>query len=158
MRGTTQTGCVCRILQDYFNPRPPCGGRLANDIGQHLTAEIFQSTSPMRGTTSSIIASYTFKIISIHVPHAGDDVIRHTLEPTPSKYFNPRPPCGGRLEVDSGYIGQFDFNPRPPCGGRLIKSWGDVLYSQFQSTSPMRGTTAKMQYERSYVTNEHMHF
>ena len=36
-----------------------------------------------------------------------------------SKYFNPRPPCGGRRRRVSNHKEDTKyFNPRPPCGGR----------------------------------------
>ena len=83
--------------ENYFNPRPPCGGRL-NDMSAKLSGSSFQSTSPVWRTTFD---GYS---------HASD--IRH---------FNPRPPCGGRPNRGA-YTGEVaDFNPRPPCGGRLQK-------------------------------------
>ena len=35
------------------------------------------------------------------------------------RYFNPRPPCGGRHTPHRPPSGNSHFNPRPPCGGRL---------------------------------------
>ena len=39
--------------------------------------------------------------------------------PRATRYFNPRPPCGGRrFYARSHRSKQRNFNPRPPCGGR----------------------------------------
>ena len=55
----------------------------------------FQSTPPVRGATSL-------------------DAIARTTEGD----FNPRPPCGGRLDYMGSVFASKHFNPRPPCGGR----------------------------------------
>ena len=79
-------------------------------------------------------------VISIHAPRAGGDrngekTKKHIrrFQSTPpvrgataaywpcsrTRYFNPRPPCGGRHTASSNYVRCVaDFNPRPPCGGR----------------------------------------
>ena len=80
--------------------------------------------------------------ISIHVPSVEDDL------PTPARstfarYFNPRPPCGGR-PVKLGILASHaDFNPRPPCGGRHFPISDKCCYYAFQSTSPVWRTTPK---------------
>ena len=109
-----------------FNPRPPCGGR------QGLPAKIpliwiFQSTSPVRGTTKNTGGSGGVSKISIHVPRAGDDCAA--------------PPLKGGCA--------FDFNPRPPCGGRPMRLSRPLPKKIFQSTSPVRGTTAMSRYSPS---------
>ena len=104
----------------YFNPRPPCGDRPEPPPVRAIFA-LFQSTTPVRGSTAS-----TTK---------GLDLIC---------YFNPRPPCGDRLclrpPLICGIIFQsttpvrgstasdfrgaqvyLNFNPRPPCGDRQQK-------------------------------------
>ena len=55
-----------------FNPRPPCGGRLA-DYHKSYDDDEFQSTSPVWRTTH---------MQSVFPDYPCD--------------FNPRPPCGGR--------------------------------------------------------------
>ena len=101
--------------------------------------------------------------ISIHVPRVEDDG-RSGGGKGKSVYFNPRPPCGGRLrfrrvEKEAGEFQstspvwrtttqlsnfrreQYHFNPRPPCGGRpdaLSANHGTVLC---QSTAPVWRTT-----------------
>ena len=45
----------------------------------------------------------------------GQRIIRRS-----TKYFNPRPPCGGRLTRWIWQAQTWYFNPRPPCGGRRL--------------------------------------
>ena len=123
-----------------FNPRPPCGRRLARCAGS-AGATRFQPTSPVRETTAKAVYETANQQISTHVPRAGDDLSVSTTR-LPEQHFNPRPPCGRRRAVDAvplmlaristhvpraGDDGhrlaasseQPDFNPRPPCGRRL---------------------------------------
>ena len=114
-------GCdLCRRFNasciGYFNPRTPCGVRLARPAAMTGCAG-FQSTHPLRGATSSstrMRGTGTFQsthplrgatippsetvvrmAISIHAPLAGCDAAR---APTSfrSSHFNPRTPCGVR--------------------------------------------------------------
>ena len=80
----------------YFDPRPPCGGRLC--------------------ASSSALTAQT---ISTHAPLAGGDVIPPPLNIRTNIHFNQRPPCGGRLSPLTITTFTVDFNQRPPCGGRL---------------------------------------
>ena len=76
---------------EHFNPRPPCGGRLAGLAGSHKDREI-----------------------SIHAPRAGGDMRRWKMPPRP-EHFNPRPPCGGRhgmLEKSADLYGISIHAPR----------------------------------------------
>ena len=66
------SGGQCVSYCDYFNPRPPCGGRHCEDM-----------------------VVCTALSISIHVLRVEDDECER-LCARPTTYFNPRPPCGGR--------------------------------------------------------------
>ena len=101
--------------------------------------------------------------ISIHAPRAGCDV-RSDAYARSHQDFNPRTPCGVRLDPAriSCFCANFnprtpcgvrphqsttahkmgDFNPRTPCGVRLIVSKVDTGGEPFQSTYPVRGATA----------------
>ena len=84
--------------ENYFNPRPPCGGRR---IGQRHSTIIknFNPRPPCGGRPTSHSTPFCFESISIHVPRVEDDQTarRNILY---ARYFNPRPPCGGRQRVD----------------------------------------------------------
>ena len=100
-----------------FNPRPPCGGRPI-DVSVTNPLSRFQSTSSVRRTTEGRMTTGSYEKISIHVLRAEDDGMRFGGCRRPG-YFNPRPPCGGRLN-----------DLRPPYD-----------YNVFQSTSSVRRTT-----------------
>ncbi len=70
-----------------------------------------------------------------------DDTRRFWTKPL-GRYFNPRPPCGGRpVSYVDRKTAQQNFNPRPPCGGRLSKETGKPWAGVFQSTSSVWRTT-----------------
>ena len=79
--------------------------------------------------------------ISIHATHAGGD-FNKMLTPAEKNNFNPRHPCGWRLQRLAGFgVPLWDFNPRHPCGWRHLTSISKVHLTKFQSTPPMRVAT-----------------
>ena len=151
------------IVEGNFNPRAPCGVRpyaatwlsskgwisihvpLAGHDGAQpkisTNGILFQSTCPLRGTTSKVVTPSRIQRISIHMPLAGHDCT--TTCPTIQKsYFNPHAPCGARqlapvsqlaavaISIHMPLAGHDagtpacpawrpgDFNPRAPCGAR----------------------------------------
>ena len=100
-----------------FNPRLPCGRRLAGDRG-HIG----------------------YGKVSIHASHAGGDqpvVILSNME----LRFNPRLPCGRRHGRRADQHHASRFNPRLPCGRRPSSMLCTMLFAMFQSTPPMREAT-----------------
>ena len=117
MRGTTVSNHASRRSR-YFNPRAPCGARRftglpARDAGQ-ISIHV-----PHAGHDTVRKAEKDISDISIHVPHAGHDPLRY---PQTCLFCN--------------------FNPRAPCGARLNDRPDDPDDDLFQSTCPMRGTTS----------------
>ena len=127
----------------YFNPRPPHGGRLIREIRAERKIK-FQSTSSAWRTTKMGKHPKQRRQISIHVLRMEDDKKEYRLKKS-KKHFNPRPPHGGRqldcivktkarpisihvlrMEDDNFLLLLFvkldNFNPRPPHGGRPIVS------------------------------------
>ena len=100
-----------------FNPRSPCGERPSR-AGRGSRPVQFQSTLPVRGATRQQLLHDMPQRISIHAPRAGSDMPARSA-PLSSSYFNPRSPCGERLDV-------LDYYP---------------LVDAFQSTLPVRGAT-----------------
>ena len=101
----------------------------------------FQSTPSARRATNCTLFNAEMRVISIHAlreegdprytsrysssfvfqstPSARRATQRHALFHPVVKYFNPRPPRGGRQEKPpSGNQQTRNFNPRPPRGGR----------------------------------------
>ena len=81
----------------------------------------FQSTSPGWRTTDKVRGDGESYSISIHVPRVEDDW------------------GTGSYMLEYAY-----FNPRPPCGGRLIQRRFSAVVERFQSTSPVWRTTNTM--------------
>ena len=78
--------------------------------------------------------------ISIHAPRVGRDRAS-LLGRSRSVNFNPRAPCGARLD-DLNFLCLFhDFNPRAPCGARPTTPAGPLICASFQSTRPVWGAT-----------------
>ena len=128
---------VCAI--GYFNPRTPCGVRPSSSIPIFVNT-IFQSTHPVRGATYFVRFSIVGGNISIHAPRAGCDgatLVIVVLMPN----FNPRTPCGVRLEQSVVKTVLLQFQSTHPVRG-ATGSKGDYTPSDlFQSTHPVRGAT-----------------
>ena len=101
-----------------FNPRSPCGERRDLRIGQ-----------------------FTIYVISIHAPRVGSDLVR--LEaPVGTRVISIQAPrvgsdWSGRRSCSS----RKDFNPRSPCGERLDGEEMFLIDQLFQSTLPVWGAT-----------------
>ena len=121
MRGATPPPDRPKACRPYFNPRPPCGGRLSWLVFNTGQFE-FQSTPPMRGATTQFVSCLTASLFQSTPPMRGATCSPWVMVERDA-YFNPRPPCGGRL--------------RSPSSSRLS--------AIFQSTPPMRGATSDTQ-------------
>ena len=161
--GHDRTHSGQRHDQRDFNPRAPYGARPETREYAAISYE-FQSTCPVRGTTVVRGARRVHIAISIHVPRTGHD-------PVPSAplcrhgNFNPRAPYGARplplwtfwrtfqisIHVPrTGHdayrlsisLAPSNFNPRAPYGARLLAAHALLHIRLFQSTCPVRGTTA----------------
>ena len=104
-----------------FNPRLPCGRRLAYAILLNI-AEYFNPRLPCGRRPAPVCKLCVYK-----------------------RYFNPRLPCGRRrlapVCTDSQ---QKHFNPRLPCGRRPSSRLNPVRHSKrFQSTPPLREATVR---------------
>ena len=116
----------------------------------------------MRGATHIHVVLFERFQISIHAPLAGcderhersEDEVLHFNPRTPCGvrlqvrpcsfpdcHFNPRTPCGVRLHLHYLACGYFHFNPRTPCGVRRPAPDTPRCASEFQSTHPLRGAT-----------------
>ena len=100
----------------YFNPRTPCGVRRYVTFFVTPNFFIFQSTHPLRGaTTNDILLPRTYKFQSTH-PLRG--ATHHQPE---------------RLVI------RIDFNPRTPCGVRLEHPSKSVLPTRISIHAPLAG-------------------
>ena len=103
-----------------FNPRTPCGVRLALPRTQYCRPQ-FQSTHPVRGATLKITRAHRPQRFQSTHPVRGATIVRRPGNTT-RKNFNPRTPCGvrpGRCRIARRLT---HFNPRTPCGVRHGRS------------------------------------
>ena len=103
------------LLPGYFNPRPPCGGRPGTTWTKYGPG-LFQSTPPVWGATLPVFSAIMAIVISIHAPRVGGDR-KHTEPGGGSLHFNPRPPCGGRLQAAAETAFLATFQSTPPVWG-----------------------------------------
>ena len=96
----------------------------------------------MRGATGHRHEFFIADTISIRAPHAGcDDVGRLRLVHRRISIRAPHAGCDGNIICEPS--GNTNFNPRTPCGVRLQSYLPVSRRSVFQSAHPMRGATAK---------------
>ncbi len=134
--------CTCQTSPRHFNPRPPCGGRLADLYGISVR-EIFQSTSSVWRTTKMETAVSELIAISIHVLRVEDDkdgsmkivgvrISIHVL----------------RVEDDRAYIVVFVlknlFQSTSSVWRTTVAPWPPLPARKFQSTSSVWRTTHQM--------------
>ena len=102
----------------YFNPRTPCGVRLASPLYVPVTPN-FNPRTP-----------------------CGVRQDGRSLDHSQRYYFNPRTPCGVRREhLRHAMRIVRDVTPRTPGGVRPAKTLDGDAMPRFQSTHPLRGAT-----------------
>ena len=148
----------------HFNPLPSSEGRRPwNCVLRH--PDRLQSTSLIRGKTEILDSRVVFCDTSIHFPHPREDfeMSHHYgffryFNPLPSsegrqmslptmwlsRYFNPLPSSEGRRREASTHPAADHFNPLPSSEGRLHGTALTVSVDILQSTSLIRGKTAKL--------------
>ena len=137
---TPPPGIILSRLK-YFNPRPPCGGRLAETGGDTANMLIsihaprvggdlrrfsglfialkFQSTPPVWGATYSCASIKEENIFQSTPPVWGATENRFKF-PFGVDISIHAPRVGGDTSAGMGLFYSNDFNPRPPCGGRQL--------------------------------------
>ncbi len=138
---TRQSSCGLSSVA-YFNPRSPCGERLsaAADLLLHIQ---FQSTLPVWGATWAVYCSGLISLFQSTLPVWGATPAP-PASPCPPHDFNPRSPCGERLQKSNVSVGPTYFNPRSPCGERHGLEHHAALGGEFQSTLPVWGATPRV--------------
>ena len=132
----------CRTCRSRnFNPRAPCGAR-HEGAKKMLTENIFQSTRPMRGATLFPSSCRKRGNISIHAPHAGRDS-KIVVSISTITNFNPRAPCGARLQGDVVLLNEFLFQSTRPMRGATILLGIIYLWEHISIHAPHAGRDSK---------------
>ena len=114
------------------NTVTPAPGTVSYDAQISIHAPLAGGRHPIVELLPTIVP------ISIHAPREGGDPDLYVQRPD-GGHFNPRPPRGGRLSVDTTFRSRVDFNSRPPRGGRHLYVYLPRTPQTFQSTPPARG-------------------
>ena len=97
---------------------------------------------PLAGHDFGLIAIIVNKkAISIHVPLAGHDRLPHQLLAVRQQFQSTCPLRGTTRRKPRQKRILLNFNPRAPCGARLQLIKTGISRRVFQSTCPLRGTT-----------------
>ena len=119
LRGATQL-IKAKRQKIGISIHAPLAGRDRHFGVLDCNSGVFQSTRPLRGATTGGKHENHCDHISIHAPLAGRDLV-----------FRSRKNTG------------WNFNPRAPCGARLNLITNSYNITVFQSTRPLRGATSK---------------
>ena len=124
-----------------FNPRTPCGVRLAIVHDRRL-GDVFQSTHSLRSATGPLGTDDADPTVSIHALLAECDGQPRTTKRN-TNCFNPRTPCGVRLNK----LG-WTYKVSPFQSTHSLRSATDtgkstfIANAAFQSTHSLRSATA----------------
>ena len=141
LRGATSCTTYCMLNDWPFQSTHPLRGATSSGAPKARPWK-FQSTHPLRGATQNKHQQFAVQEISIHAPLAGCDYSSHHSRQD-HRNFNPRTPCGVRLEHFDFISVLDDFNPRTPCGVRRTSRFRSTARLAFQSTHPLRGATVR---------------
>ena len=128
------------MFWNHFYPRPPRGGRPAQNLARHTAKHISIHALREEGDASGRTVDQSERI-SIHALREEGDRCCPAW-PWRNKNFYPRPPRGGRptLTRTTPPLSR-NFYPRPPRGGRLPILGYPAYFPLFLSTPSARRAT-----------------
>jgi len=128
-----------------FNPRSPCGERLAATQRRSTVTRRFQSTLPVWGATAGDkIFVDTIHGISIHAPRVGSDQRPYSLTTFGSSFQSTLPVWGATYGAD-GIIAPLLFQSTLPVwGATSITRDGLLISSCISIHAPRVGSDVKM--------------
>ena len=101
-------------IRSLISIHVPREGDDSLELYAYIDGQLFQSTSPVRGTTAAASGLGQAHTISIHVPREGDDHFPLVVQVIRLGFQSTSPVRG----TTSGHYVQIsydaDFNPRPP--------------------------------------------
>ena len=110
-----------------FQSTPPVWGATSAFSSWVKVFFAFQSTPPVWGATEQRRHPGPQDCISIHAPRVGGDARAAWSRPC-GRYFNPRPPCGGRHTSEPVKVFSMIFQSTPPVWGATpyCRRWGSA--------------------------------
>ena len=158
-----KTGTRSIMMQLYFYPRPPRGGRLLLCVNARYYKSISIHALREEGDALSSPSRYPHQYFYPRPPRGGRPTAsgtvqgrkqflstpsaRRATEPIPApqpdiRHFYPRPPRGGRLSSSRSSRLKSNFYPRPPRGGRPVVLYNELHAVIFLSTPSARRATS----------------
>ena len=115
--GARPSGIPSEIIWRWFQSTSPLRGSTSTYTPRGWSVQ-FQSTSPLRGSTSRESFPAAFHPVSIHEPLAGLDPNDNALALHETEFQSTSPLRGSTLLSTSCAASFSCFNPRAPCGAR----------------------------------------
>ena len=139
LRGATTFQIFQRWFRNHFNPRAPCGARLALTACHSRALKNFNPRAPCGARPEEMPPEILAEMISTHAPLAGRDLHRDK-QLSERDNFNPRAPCGARLALTACHSRALkNFNPRAPCGARPEEMPPEILAEMISTHAPLAG-------------------
>ena len=123
-----------------FQPTRPLRGATKTDVSRSCWTR-FQPTRPLRGATGQATEAAAHLAFQPTRPLRG--ATRLTLPPFGRiAHFNPRAPCGARLQLFRSVVDFLLFQPTRPLRGATAGASLVRVIPVFQPTRPLRGATS----------------
>ena len=141
----------------YFNPRSPHRERRAAMVSPETTSR-FQSTLPSQGATQIYEECHRDRMISIHAPLTGSDVVKLSFRGGLWIFQSTLPSQGATLNRVQFSLGCVGFQSTLPSQGATFSALAIVMpTSPFQSTLPSQGATDHTDSHRNPVRSISIH-
>ena len=116
---------------------PREGGDVRRMLKEY-NVEVISIHAPREGGDGSNSCFVNRSVISIHAPREGGDAFRQCTPPR-KRYFNPRPPRGGRREQSTVALTSFKFQSTPPARGATNRGDPLKIYLLISIHAPREG-------------------
>ncbi len=153
VRGTTSRRRRSARCSEHFNPRAPCGARLASMPFFVSSSRAFQSPCPVRGTTGSDpLSSHNIKLFQSPCPVRGT-THPYTHGPVSCHISIPVPRAGHDDEEVEKKRDDYIISIPVPRAGHDFADRGRFSHGcAFQSPCPVRGTTGRIEYQQGQIS------
>ena len=141
-RGGSDDVTTGTIRPRQISIHAPRGGSDLSRNGVKTVREVFQSTLPVGGATSTSAYNACICSISIHAPRGGSDCFAFLIGGS-LLYFNPRSPWGERPSIPVVFICSAVFQSTLPVGGATGSDWRVSVPMEISIHAPRGGSDSK---------------
>ena len=118
LAGRDERHHMINVKRYAISTHAPLAGRDAKALNQVTRPKPFQPTRPLRGATRDRRHNFAEPTISTHAPLAGRDCGDGRSGRDAIAYFNPRAPCGARLDLIVNCPERYEISTHAPLAGR----------------------------------------